>query len=383
MKAKFNIPRLSTSGKYWYISIIYNKKEYRYKHTLNQIKDLDEKKSEGESLCASYLLLLRTGQWNPIDKYKDNSPEAITLSVAIDFAFKKKADKAPKTYAGYKGAIKLFTPVIEKLGYDKMNVRDIRKFHVMQIIDATVFASDHAYNKYVIFLKGLFTVMLKYDYIDFSPAARIDEKEVVDSDLHRPPTDEELQLIIPALIEHPDYFVFCSFIYYTLCRESELLAITASMVNLKKREITLPASICKNRSKGRIVPINDFMYHDLINMGVHEVPGNYFIFGTFKSPAKRGFSHDTWFVPAPYKIHENRCTDRWKKIVKDGLRIDVTLYSLKSLGADMFFEQGASVKMVSELAGHQDEAITKKHYMTGVDKKMRSEVVKFTRKFGA
>ena len=58
------------------------------------------------------------------------------------------------------------------------------------------------------------------------------------------------------------------------------------------------------------------------------------------------------FVPGPTRMHPNTPTAWWRRIVKETLKINVDLYSLKKLGGDDMIRQGISIHGVKEQMGH-------------------------------
>lgn len=387
MDMTYTTPKIVRAKSGWFVRYSVNGKEKREKLGLNRITDLDERERAFIELSGEILKRLKKG-WNPVLEpvYESEATMLSNMSLAdaLTHALEQKKDKSHKTHSGYKGAVKFLSIAIRSLSLQSVPVRDVKKLHVKLILKEAEKVnkwSDHAYNKYLVFFKGLFTVLLDDDIIEHNPAHGIKGRDVQDSDFHRPPNKHEFKLIANALKPYPDFMNFVKTVYYTLARESEILKIRASMVDMDNRRITFPAPITKGRKKARVVAMNEFVYNYFLDMGIEDVPGDFYVFGTFKNPRKRS-NGESWYVPAPNPIHPNRPTELWKKVVKDGLGINVTLYANKSAGADMMFEEGATVSMVSKMAGHQDERITEKHYMSVVDERMKREAVKHVREYG-
>lgn len=72
---------------------------------------------------------------------------------------------------------------------------------------------------------------------------------------------------------------------------------------------------------------------------------------------------DKLVVPGERKTHRNYITYLWKELIKDGLGIDRTLYSLKSRGNnDRKQDNKMSDDAIAFLFGHSDKGMSRKHY---------------------
>lgn len=72
-------------------------------------------------------------------------------------------------------------------------------------------------------------------------------------------------------------------------------------------------------------------------------------------------SHKNWFKPNRYHIKADTPNKQWKKLIKDGLGIDKSLYSAKHKGADDKLEAGMDLKTICDVFGHSDTKMTERY----------------------
>jgi integrase len=141
-------------------------------------------------------------------------------------------------------------------------------------------------------------------------------------------------------------------------RPAEILKIKLSMINLQKGEIILPAEITKT-NRNRIVPLNRYLLEVYQSMNFDNLPKDYYLFGSFREVGKGNIGKFNDFIPGPTKLKRDTATKRWIKIVKVGLKIDMTLYAMKKHGANKLILSGASVDALKDLFGHTSQLTTK------------------------
>jgi integrase len=176
---------------------------------------------------------------------------------------------------------------------------------------------------------------------------------------------------------HPNFYNYISVIFHLGIRPEEILKIRLSMVDMDKNVITLPPNITKNRKKYRIMPINKHLKRDLETMSFRELPKDYFLFGSFKEAGlgnrgKNQFLPD--FIPGPTHTNRDTATRRWESVVKIGLKIDCTMYSIKKYGANKKASAGISTEAIQGIFGHSERETTL-IYLTNQDEINRKEVM--------
>lgn len=351
------IPKLSKAKKGWYVYINFKEGQKRYSAGLNKIETLKKREIEFKALI-SYLKKKIASGWNP---YKTFEIQKLSLVDAFKFSLEKMADRlSPKTLTMYKGSIAVSLKYAKKMHFDKMYVSDIRRSHIRLLLEKMQKEnkwSDKNRNKHLNHLKAVFSELLAWDIIEYNPAHNIKSLKTIASKANTPATSKENETIKKLLqSEHPYFFKFISSIFYTGIRPKELLLIRINMIDLENREITLPPEITKTNLE-RVVPINDFLLEDLKDIKMY--PKDFYLFGSYRENGRGNIGKYIDFIPGPTPIKRDTATKRWKKLIKDGLGINVNMYSYKHKGADSLILAGADLDTVRSLLGHTSERTTK------------------------
>jgi len=381
MNTKFTKPKLNKSSKYWYVHYRYEGKQFRETNGLNKIEDLKTRELEYHTLCKSILIDLEKG-WNP------NLPDGVQMQndmyivEALRFALEnKKPNIAKKTYSNYDGTINFIETASIKLGLDRLKIIDLKRMHVKLIIQKAKAINDwsnKAHNKHLNHFKAVLSELIEFEILEDNPAFKVKNLRVEDSIAHIPPTDQEWNIIKTELKKnHRNFYNFISVIFHLGIRPEEILKIRLSMVDMDKNKITLPPNITKNRKKYRVLPINQYLKKDLETMNFRELPQDYFLFGSFKESGlgnrgKNQFLPD--FIPGYTHINRDTATRKWEKVVKIGLKIDCTMYSIKKYGANKKASAGISTEAIQGIFGHSKMETTL-IYLTEQDEINRKEVM--------
>lgn len=367
MNAKFTIPKLvkyDNDSKPWYVYFRYEKKLFRYKFSLNYIKDLSEREHEFKEACKILLNKLNSG-WNPNIKDHETKLSEYTLVESLTFALdKKKPNVSLKTYQGYSGTIRFVTLALDKLGLSDLKIVNTKRIHIKLILDKITNERDwsnKAYNKHLGYLKAIISELIQWDIIETNPAASVKTLPETDSDANVPASLVDIERIKKELYEnHISFYVFVITIFHTGIRPAELLSLRLNMINLKVGEIILSPDITKTNKK-RIVPINKHLLKFYKEMDFYNLPKDYYLFGTFRIPKKIYKQVEPDFIPGPRKVSRCTATRRWESIVKLGLKIDMNLYAMKHFGADQKILAGLPLDTLRELYGHSSNLMTEKY----------------------
>jgi len=370
MKPLYNTPKLikpKNPSLGWYVYFMYNKVPFRKRFDCNRIKDLEEREYEFNQCIKLLTAQLKSG-WDPTASIVQTELSNKTLNEALTFALeKKKPNVSSKTYTGYLGTVNFVITSAKLLSLDTIKVVDLRRVHVKLIFEKLVELrgwSNKAYNKNLNYLKAILSELVQWDIIENNPAFKIAALPEDESFVNTPASMSDMKKIKEELeTNHVSFYIFVITIFHTGIRPQELLNLTLGMVNLKKSEITLPATITKTR-KQRIVPINNYLIEFYKGLDFGSLSKDYYLFGSFKEPAvgNRGGNQTLPdFIPGPTKISRDTATRRWEKIVKTGLKIDMNLYAMKHYGADQKILSGISLDTLRELYGHKSILMTEKY----------------------
>lgn len=363
-KSIYSKPKVCKSVNGWYVYFRYNGHLKRYKFGINYIKDLKQREIEANSLAKVLHRKLKKG-WNPLLPEASQFSDEMLFTAALNFALeKKKKDLAPKSYSGYKGTVNFIKTAVESLHLSYLTISELKRPHIRTIMDECKRQrkwSNKAYNKHLNHLKAVLSELIQWDILEVNPAHKIKNLPVEESTANTPANIEQHKIIKEHLKEnHFSFFVFVATIYHTGIRIWEALQLKASMIDFENKMIYLPAEITKNR-RDRVVPMNQHLEILFYENGVYDVPGEYYLFGSFREPGKGNLGKHKDFIPGPTRLKRDTATKRWKRIVKDGLGIDVNLYSNKHAGANAKILAGIDLDSLRELYGHTSKMMTVKY----------------------
>lgn len=310
--------------------------------------------------------------WNPItgeyrNSFSDLSLDEqlqkikqFTFNQAIDFAFeKKKTDWAPRTVFAYKGAIKYLKKAAGTMDLDIKPMADFKLSHFKALLEEVRRQqkfSSKGFNKYREYLSSLVGEMIQWEILEINLVHHVKSKPVDKTFAHRPPTTNERNIIISTIKKaHPDYYRFLAVLYGCTLRPEEITRLQIKHLHIKDGVFRLPASNTKTRME-RAAIIPEWVLTVLMELNLHNYNPDFYIFSTFNKYRS--------FLPGPNKMHVHSTQRLWKKIVKDGLGIDVSQYSLKKLaGDDMVRMQRAEqahqlLDLPREMMGHTSEKMT-------------------------
>lgn len=358
----YSIPKLCKSQKGWYVHFRYNKRQKRYKLGLNTIDDLKDREIEANILIKILSEKLKNG-WNPFNE-NPIEDEGLLFIDALDFALNKKKDHlSKKTYLGYRGTVGFIKTAVSALSLDYLTIKTIKRSHIRSIMEKSKEQrnwSHKAYNKNLNYLKAVLSELIDWDIIEVNPAHKIKSLKVIESRANTPATDAQHEKIKNCLErEHPYFFNFIKTIYYTGARPKEILSIKLNMIDIMRREIILPAEITKVGKTDRTVIIDDGLLDVLIEMEIEKYPKDFYLFGSFRQRGKGNLGKHLDFICGTTPIKRDTATKRWKKIIKDGLGINVNMYSYKHKGGNDKLRAGVDLDSIRNQYGHSNKRMTK------------------------
>jgi integrase len=364
MKSIYSIPKVvkyDDPSKPWFVYFRYDGKLYRYKYGINYITNLKKREIEANLLRDALLEKLKDG-WNPNVPDLISAQSNFTLSEALDFSLeKKKLTLADKTKIDYSCTVKFSKEAIKTLQLNNLPIVVTKRIHIKLILEKIKEQrkwSNKAFNKNLGYLKAILSELMQWDIIENNPAHGIRSLKVGEIIANTPATDEEVKLIKEKILsEFPSFYIYIISIFHTGIRPDELLHIQLKMVDLAKNQIILPPEITKT-DIGRIVPINQFLKSHLEKLEFSKLNPEYYLFGSKREFSNRGLKKDLDFIPGPNRLNRDCASKLWRKLIKDGLNIKTTMYSLKHLGADKKILAGVDLDALRELYGHTSKRMT-------------------------
>jgi integrase len=399
----YTIPKIcNTDSRDWYIWFRYyhagkwTKRPYR--EDINRIKDPKLKEDAAEALRQAKEDWLKLG-WNPIvdpefkarNIVKVSDLKSMLFCEAMDFALGKKK-LAKKTKQDYGNQLVYVKAMAEKLGYSALPVSQFKRVHFMHLLhelsEERKF-SNHNYNKYRDTVRAMFTVLLKWEAVEYNPASMVDDLKTAESNLYASLTQEEKNKISKLLCtQYYNFYRFILVIYHTGIRPKEILALRIRDIDLKKQLITIVPDIEEENSKTtnlRYVPIPDELLPYLEELELHKYPKDYYVFGSpFESgKGNRGAGSRAWstvgmsgrftktgisgakrpdyLMPSPNHVKRDSVTKLWKELVIDDAGIDKKMYALKHTGGDDKILAGIDLDALREMYGHTSKYMTENY----------------------
>lgn len=369
MKPLFTVPKIvkfDDLAKSWYVYFRYgpknNRKLFRYSCDINRIHNYKKRLFEAEALQKALHDELKSG-WNPlIPELYSIEHEGMTVIEALDFAMEKKSfNLSKKSIADYNCTNRFIADAIINLNIRHLEITELKRVHIKTILEHIQKSrkwSANAYNKNLGILQAILSELIQWDIIENNPAHKIKPQHYVQAVAHVPANEQQLIDIRNTLLtKQASFFLFVLVIYHTGMRPVEITRLTISMIDRRLRQFVLPAEITKNKRQ-RIIPIAEQLWRLLEPILDTEHPQHYYLFGTTRESGRGNIGLHRDFIPGPTQIRRDTPTNRWKKLVIEGLGFDCSLYSMKKAGANAKIKAGMSRRALQEVFGHSSEVTT-------------------------
>jgi integrase len=381
MKSIYTVPKIvkyDDLSKSWFVYFRYDKKLFRFKYGINYIDTYKKREVEANLLREALYQKLKEG-WNPNFPDIYSLVNNYSLIEALDFALdKKKAVLAKKSISDYNCTLNFIKTAIKDLMLENIPIADVRRLHVKTILDKIKNqrkSTNNSYNKYLTHFGAILSELIQYDIIEVNPADKIKHLPVEESILHNPASRSDIEKIkVELKLKDSNFFNFVSFIYHLGIRPDEILQIQLSMIDFENEIITLIPKNTKGRKKYRVLPINKYLLEYFNMVQLKEMPKDFYLFGSFRTPGKGNLGPKLDFIPGPTHMNRDTATRRWESIIKIGLGINMTMYAMKKHGANMKLSSGISLEAISEQFGHT-KLETTKIYTTMLHEINRNEVL--------
>ncbi|GAA3941299.1 tyrosine-type recombinase/integrase [Chitinophaga oryziterrae] len=239
-----------------------------------------------------------------------------------------------------RAAIRNITIAAYFLDFLKIPIWNIRRRHIKLCLELCGKLnpkwSNERHNKYRAYLLAIFKQLLAEDAVDTNVVQDILILKKTRR-LRKILSEEERDKINAYLLERNYYFWrFVTIFFSSGCRETEMMRLQPSDVNIERREYT--TWVLKGREHRQVLrPISQnaiLLWKEIIedckqityNKREHIKLENVFLFSKLLKPGLTA-------------IRPDQLGRRWKKYVKDELQINVDFYSLKHLYSDLLSEQ--------------------------------------------
>lgn len=297
---------------------------------MNRFKDLDQRRVLTKTLLEGEIDRLRKG-YNPFHSTIETSDRPSMLInkntpfiTALLKAYEN-LDKAPSTRSDIASVIRGVARAATCLRIDDVQISCVTRMHLKQILAVckTVVPgwSPNRFNKYRSYLKILFGELIEYEATEIDPLARIKKQKTVKK--IRPILSQEERLLVSNHLKekYPSFWRFIQIFFHSGARESELIMVRESDVDLKNQrfKITIKKGSGYNEVWKTIKDISLPFWTEIL------------------SEAKQGeYLFSRRLKPGAGPINAAQISRRWRAHVKSpkekgGLGISADFYSLKHL----------------------------------------------------
>lgn len=246
--------------------------------------------------------------------------------------------RAERTVQTYRSYMKVFSSWLESQNLLYLPVDEFTSEHFQEFILFKAAKGDRGsnINDYTSYFKTSFEhIKRKLKLLPSNPLEEIDLLPEQDSTTFAPLTQEELEIIVPALIEYnPRFYLYTRFIPYEFIRPYHIARLRAGDIaySLNHIHVTEKTSKSKkNRYKQLLQPIKDMLQ----SMEYDKVPKHYYLFSNLQ------------FEPGEklYPSLSIRAAEIWKRIVIDGLGINKKMYALKHTSSQYYMNSNDNADM--------------------------------------
>ena len=330
MEKYFTKPEISKGPKEWYLFYSYRHpltgKMHRFKERfdMNRIKDLRERQAYARECVAFMLEQLRAG-FNPFSQVKVSDLRKNVLLQVEEIMNDLSVNGSKSMKKGYACVYSRFCKWVQECGYQESGLQlfSINECREFQNWMRGKNLSSKTINGQISHM-GLFWdhAMSRGQCAD-NPWRKLKpvKRQTGKDDVFEPITQQEMKTIWEGLREQGEhrYLAFLSFIYYAYARPVEIARLRVSDIDLERNLITFRQSATKNM-KGANVQIVGPLRKTLLDLKLHEWPGDYYIFSTLE------------LMPGDKMRPMIMIWKRWQKLVQQGMGIKKQMYALKHTG---------------------------------------------------
>lgn len=300
---------------------------------------------------------LKSGKTVAVEPKKEAEKQVETIWALLDMAFANKRNKITntKTVNGFKFSVDLVKEWLVQSEQKGLLAKDFDRSNVFKFVDW--FQDDYderngermsnrTFNNYKNNIGSLFGELVDRGYFIANPLSIVKNRQITES-ANFPFNEAQKKLVLSYLLNNGqmcDYF-FCSFMYYTCSRPTEIIKLKRK--NIYPDRILFQGGLAKNK-KVKYVPITEGCRQLLDKMGILNKPPEAYIFS--KGGEIGGY------VPTGENWYGKRHT-----LVLDALGLhngDYTMYSWKDTGACDLYLATKDIMFVKDMCRHSTVAFT-------------------------
>lgn len=331
--ATLHAPKAGTWLIFWYNINPETGKLERIRKTfnLNRIKDIKERRAAAAGYMDALNKALKSG-WNFFIHEKPPEPEKLR-SVLLRALDAHLVGLGKESVRSYKSILNVFLTWADGEGLAGAPVADFTPLHWDKYRLTRANLSAKGQNAHLVLIRNLFSRVQKiFRLIKENPLTDFELLPEGESERYQAFTKQELQQIAALLrVEHPGFYLFCSFVFYAYIRPGHLNFLQRWQIDFEHDLLTIRASTTKsgrNATKQLLAPLKAL----LLAAGVDRLPADHFIFSDGFLPGERFWSNA-----------KNRADKVWTRYVKKGLGIDKNLYALKHTSGQMMISDNQGI----------------------------------------
>lgn len=271
-------------------------------------------------------------------------PQAIEMAIST----RLNSDRR-RTIQTYRSFLNIFNDWITKSGYDSIEINQVTDLHISHFLNwlqVEKKIGNTTYNNYLQRLTTAFNALIKQGIVSKNPCHQIEalQEETgknISLNFHQRLTIEKYLL---------DYnrplYKFTRFLYFTFLRPNELVQLKIKDIDLKNRQIIVPASVSKNK-KEETVAIPKLLLAEIAPMRLDKFAPEDYVFSKNLLPgdAKIYPTH----VSEMHRIMLQACGIKQK---------DISLYSWRHTGFVNAYKAGIDIKTLQIHLRHQNMEMT-------------------------
>lgn len=309
---------------------------------MNSFKTLTDRRQITKKILSDELRSLKDG-YNPIKAALQRIAVSSDITGATPFVEALRRVLATLTCVettrqDIKSVIKYVEASAKTLRYDILPIGKIRRKHLKRILE-NCNVSNNTFNAYRKYLGILFKELLEYDVVETNYLRDISKKKVVKR-IRKILTPEECRMVSDWAFTHDYRFYLLIHTFFHLgSRTTEIFRVKRRHVDLENQ--TVKVTVMKGNQPFEVEKtIKDIA-----------VP---FWREAIKDSEPDDYIFSVGLKPGANKISPSQATRRWKRHVKNKMKIESDWYALKHLNSDQ----------VSKLQGIEAAAVLNSHTST-------------------
>lgn len=263
----------------------------------------------------------------------------------------RKRELRNASMVSYSSLCNMFIDWLTMQHIETMPISHVNKQMATRYMDALLLRpkfNNNTYNSHLKKYRAIWSWFVEHNYAKENPFEHIKARQKVEKQRGLIPADARERVL--DYVRHSKYKNFeivMHLVYSSLIRPAEIERLQVRDIDIQNHCVHLTSDKTKTH-KERYAPLTDDAIA-IIEPMIRNVPGEWYLLGTYWKPAKEQCYHGLF-------------KKRWEYIRdKIGLPKDMQLYSLKDSGITELLESGLDALTVMKAADHHDLTTTTKY----------------------